>query len=95
LKNAVNVVEGDGECIIENFAPALNDADFAVKVTGTHKASGQVSLPEADLGGSAGRGLKGQRNWGIVEDLANALGAATACSKPVSDLDWETSPRST
>ncbi len=87
-KNAVNVVEGDGSASIENFAPALNDADFAVKVTGTHKASGQVSLPEADLVVSAGRGLKGPENWGIVEDLANALGAATACSKPVSDLDW-------
>jgi electron transfer flavoprotein alpha subunit len=45
-------------------------------------------LPEADIVVSGGRGLKGPENWGIIEDLAKALGAATACSKPVSDLDW-------
>ncbi|WP_026997767.1 electron transfer flavoprotein subunit alpha/FixB family protein [Flectobacillus major] len=87
-KNAVSPVETDASATVEVFSPSLNDADFSVKVTGTHKASGAVSLPEADLVVSAGRGLKGPENWGIVEDLANALGAATACSKPVSDLDW-------
>jgi electron transfer flavoprotein alpha subunit len=45
-------------------------------------------LPEADLVVSAGRGLKGPENWGMVDDLAKTLGAATACSKPVSDMDW-------
>jgi electron transfer flavoprotein alpha subunit len=59
-----------------------------LRVTNTEKATGDVLLPEADLVVSAGRGLKGPENWGIVEDLAKALGAATACSKPVSDLDW-------
>jgi electron transfer flavoprotein alpha subunit len=87
-KNAVTPIETAAIASVEVFTPALNEADFAVKVTGTHKASGSVSLPEADLVVSAGRGLKGPENWGIVEDLANALGAATACSKPVSDLDW-------
>jgi electron transfer flavoprotein alpha subunit len=87
-KNAVSVVESSNSANVEVFSPSLKDSDFAVKVTGTHKASSSISLPEADLVVSAGRGLKGPENWGIVEDLANALGAATACSKPVSDLDW-------
>jgi electron transfer flavoprotein alpha subunit len=87
-KNAVSVVETGNSAKVEAFTPSLKDSDFSVKVTGTHKASSSVSLPEADLVVSAGRGLKGPENWGIVEDLANALGAATACSKPVSDLDW-------
>jgi electron transfer flavoprotein alpha subunit len=85
-KNAVSVVESTNLAPIEVFTPTLKDSDFAVKVTGTHKATGAISLPEADLVVSAGRGLKGPENWGIVEDLANALGAAS--SKPVSDLDW-------
>jgi electron transfer flavoprotein alpha subunit len=87
-KNAVSVVESGDSATVEAFTPTLNDADFAVKVTGTHKESGTILLPEADLVVSAGRGLKGPENWGIVEELASALGAATACSKPVSDLDW-------
>ena len=87
-KNAISVVESGNLATVEVFTPTLKESDFAVKVTGTHKASGAISLPEADLVVSAGRGLKGPENWGIVEDLANALGAATACSKPVSDLDW-------
>jgi electron transfer flavoprotein alpha subunit len=52
------------------------------------RASNKVSLPEAEIVVSAGRGLKGPENWSIIEDLANALGAATACSKPVSDAGW-------
>ena len=51
-------------------------------------AKGNVSISDADIVVSAGRGLKGPENWGIIEDLANTLGAATACSKPVSDLGW-------
>lgn len=87
-KNAVAVVESSDLATVETFSSSLNDADFGVKLVATHKASSTISLPEADLVVSAGRGLKGPENWGIVEDLANALGAATACSKPVSDLDW-------
>ena len=59
-----------------------------VKVTNTTKASGEVPLTEAEIVVSAGRGLKGPENWGMVEDLAHALGAATACSRPVADSDW-------
>jgi electron transfer flavoprotein alpha subunit len=57
-------------------------------VIDTKKPEGSIPLPEADLVVSAGRGLKGPENWGIVEDLANVLGAATACSRPVADIGW-------
>lgn len=87
-KNAVIPVETAETATVESFPANLSDSDFSVKLLETHKASAGISLPEADLVVSAGRGLKGPENWGIVEDLANALGAATACSKPVSDLDW-------
>ena len=59
-----------------------------IKVTATEKASGSVPLAEAELVVSGGRGLKGPENWGLVEDLAKALGAATACSRPVADAHW-------
>ena len=58
------------------------------KITGSEKATGDILLEDADIVVSGGRGLKGPENWGIVEDLARALGAATGCSKPVSDLGW-------
>jgi len=87
-KNTIETQETDATASVEAFSPALNDGDFGLKVTNTEKATGDVLLPEADLVVSAGRGLKGPENWGIVEDLAKALHAATACSKPVSDLDW-------
>ncbi len=87
-KNAIDLVEGDGNAQIEQFEVALNDADFAAKITSTDKITGEILLPDADIVVSGGRGLKGPENWGIIEDLAQALGAATACSKPVSDMDW-------
>ena len=87
-KNTIETEETHATATVEAFSPALDEIDFGVKVTNTEKATGDVLLPEADLVVSAGRGLKGPENWGIVEDLAKALHAATACSKPVSDLDW-------
>lgn len=87
-KNTVSPVESEATAPVETFNPSLSDADFVISVKSTEKASGDVLLPEADLVISAGRGLKGPENWGIVEELANTLHAATACSKPVSDLDW-------
>ena len=51
-------------------------------------AKDQITIADADVVVSAGRGLKGPENWGIIEELADTLGAATACSKPVSDLGW-------
>lgn len=87
-KNTIPVQETAATATVEAFTPALNDSDFVISVKSTEKATGDVLLPEADLVVSAGRGMKGPENWAIVEDLAHALHAATACSKPVSDLDW-------
>lgn len=87
-KNTIETKETDATASVASFSPVLNEGDFGLKVTNTEKATGDVLLPEADLVVSAGRGMKGPENWGIVEDLAKALHAATACSKPVSDLDW-------
>jgi electron transfer flavoprotein alpha subunit len=59
-----------------------------IKVKEVKRESNELSLPEADLVVSAGRGMKGPENWGMIEDLAKQLGAATACSRPVSDIGW-------
>ncbi len=59
-----------------------------VKVKSVERAEGTVPLPEAELVVSAGRGMKGPENWGIVEELASVIGATTACSRPVADADW-------
>jgi electron transfer flavoprotein alpha subunit len=61
---------------------------IGVKVESVEKVSGKVSIADAEIVVSAGRGLKSAENWGMIEDLASVLGAATACSKPVSDLGW-------
>lgn len=66
----------------------ITPADARVKVTAVNKVSGEVPLTEADIVVSAGRGLKGPENWGIVEDLAHVLHAALACSRPVADSHW-------
>ena len=62
--------------------------EAGIKLGELKSEGGALSLPEAELVVSAGRGLKGPENWGIVEDLATSLGAATACSRPVSDVGW-------
>ena len=87
-KNSFGIIESTGAGIIENFSPALDDADFNVNSSSVEKASGKITIADADVVVSAGRGLKGPENWGMIEELADVLGAATACSKPVSDLGW-------
>lgn len=87
-KNIVEIKEEGSDASVEEFTPEFSDTDSKVKVTGRDQATGQVLLPEADIVVSGGRGLKGPENWGIIEDLASTLGAATGCSKPVSDMDW-------
>ena len=57
-------------------------------VTSIEKSENKISISDADIVVSGGRGLKGPENWHLVEDLADVLGGATACSKPVSDLGW-------
>jgi electron transfer flavoprotein alpha subunit len=87
-KNSYGVFESTSAATEEDFVPSFNDADFNVKVESVEKSTGKVTIADADVVVSGGRGLKGPENWGILEDLAGVLGAATACSKPVSDLGW-------
>ncbi|SEP98856.1 electron transfer flavoprotein subunit alpha/FixB family protein [Flavobacterium urocaniciphilum] len=87
-KNSFGLIENATSLTEEDFAPALSDADFGVKVTNSEKTTGKVTIADAEIVVSAGRGMKGPENWGMIEELASILGAATACSKPVSDIGW-------
>jgi electron transfer flavoprotein alpha subunit len=87
-KNAAEAKEVGGTAQVVAYAISLNDSDFNTKITGTEKATGDILLPEAEIVVSGGRGLKGPEHWGILEELAKALHAATGCSKPVSDMHW-------
>jgi electron transfer flavoprotein alpha subunit len=87
-KNAVAPQKVEGTATVVTYKAPVTDADFAVKRLNVTKAEGDILLPEADRVVSGGRGLKGPENWGMIEELAKTLGAATACSKPVSDMDW-------
>jgi len=87
-KNAAELKEVGGTAQVVPFAVSLSDADFNAKITSTEKATGEVLLPEANIVVSGGRGMKGPEHWGILEELAKTLHAATGCSKPVSDMGW-------
>ncbi|MCE7056170.1 electron transfer flavoprotein subunit alpha/FixB family protein [Algoriphagus sp. AGSA1] len=87
-KNAIDLKQNGADAQIESFDVSISDGDFASKITSTERATGDVLLPEADIVVSGGRGLKGPENWGMLEEMASILGAATGCSKPVSDLGW-------
>jgi electron transfer flavoprotein alpha subunit len=86
--NSFGLRENQGDATAEEFTPTLSEADFSVKVINVDKAKDKVTIADADIVVSGGRGLKGPENWGMVEDLADTLGAALACSKPVSDMGW-------
>jgi electron transfer flavoprotein alpha subunit len=87
-KNAAEIKEVGSNVTPTAFTPQLSDADFAAKITSTEKATGEILLPEANIVVSGGRGMKGPEHWGPIEELAKLLGAATGCSKPVSDIGW-------
>lgn len=87
-KNSYGIFETASTLTEEDFDPAIGENDFGVKVESVEKVSGKVSIADAEIVVSAGRGLKAPENWGMIEELATVLGAATACSKPVSDLGW-------
>jgi electron transfer flavoprotein alpha subunit len=87
-KNTVDLKTDGNAAPIEIFEANVSDSLFGAKITATDKATGEVLLPEADIVVSGGRGMKGPENWGLIEDLAHELGAATGCSKPVSDIGW-------
>ncbi len=84
--NAYKTVIAEGLAEVVPLAIAVEPG--RVKVTAVHKVSGEVSLSEAEIVVSGGRGLKGPENWGMVEELARLLHAATACSRPVADIGW-------
>jgi electron transfer flavoprotein alpha subunit len=85
-KNSFGIVETSAAATAEDFTPSVS-LD-GIKVENVEKVTGKVTIADAEIVVSAGRGLKGPENWGMIEELAEVLGAATACSKPVSDLDW-------
>lgn len=85
-KNSYGAHENPVSGATESFDAVL--PELGVKSESINKASGTVTIADADIVVSAGRGLKGPENWGMIEELSSVLGAATACSKPVSDLGW-------
>jgi electron transfer flavoprotein alpha subunit len=86
LPNSIQPEANSVSCAVEAFDSQAGASAITVKAT--KKPEGAIPLPEAERVVSAGRGLKGPENWGVVEDLATALGAATACSRPVADIGW-------
>lgn len=86
--NAFGTKESNTEVTIEAYTPEVKQTDLSTVIKDIVRATNKVSLPDAERVVSAGRGLKGPENWGMIEELADLLGAATACSKPVSDADW-------
>ena len=96
LKNEVNIIglSNNSYGVTENqktteiIEKDLISSESTLKVVKVEKSAGEVTIADADIVVSGGRGLKGPENWHLIEDLANTLGAATACSKPVSDMGW-------
>jgi len=87
-KNSFGLVENPTGFNIEKFTPELSDDLFKIKVKSVESSDNKIILADADIVVSAGRGMKAADNWKPVEELATALGAATACSRPVSDDGW-------
>jgi electron transfer flavoprotein alpha subunit len=88
LQNAFGVVEAPVAAVIEPLVAEFNSADIKTEVKEVSKVTGKILLTDAEIVVSGGRGMKGPENWGPIEELAQLLGAATACSRPVSDEGW-------
>lgn len=86
--NTFTISEAGSDAAVEALSADVSGNAYRVTATSIDKVQGKIPLTEAELVVSGGRGMKGPENWGLIEDLANTLGAATACSKPVSDMDW-------
>jgi electron transfer flavoprotein alpha subunit len=86
--NSIPAETAPTSCTVTPLNVSISDADFKVKSIKVEKVSGDIPLSEAELVVSAGRGLKGAENWGMIEDCAKILGAATACSRAVADVHW-------
>lgn len=85
VPNSIDIVTFNSEGKVENHDLSVQSQISVLQVS---KEQGKIPLTEAEIVVSGGRGLKGPENWGMVEELAGLLNAATACSKPVSDMDW-------
>ncbi|MBI2722671.1 MAG: electron transfer flavoprotein subunit alpha/FixB family protein [Bacteroidetes bacterium] len=90
LPNSFPVKSGENKATVSEFAPDLSSVKsrITIKETKSNQVGGMIPLPEAETVVSAGRGMKGPENWAMVEELAKALGATTACSRPVADMHW-------
>ena len=86
--NSFGLVENPVSGSVEDYSPEVGEVDFNTKSESVERVTGKITIADADIVVSGGRGLKGPENWALVEDLADVLGAATACSKPVSDMGW-------
>ena len=84
--NSFGMVENFNDSTVESFSPEKVESNQ--EIINIEKETGSVTIADAEIVVSAGRGLKGPENWGMIETLADTLGAATACSKPVSDMGW-------
>lgn len=87
-QNSFELIENNTNLSIEYYSPNLDDGLFSTIVKDVEKQTGKVILTDADIVVSGGRGMKSPDNWGPIEELAEILGAATACSRPVSDEGW-------
>lgn len=85
-RNAIGLEESAGTASME--ALDVSGINASTELIETNRVEGTVPLPEAELVVSAGRGMKGPENWGIIDELANLIGATTACSRPVADTGW-------
>ncbi len=86
LQNAFEVVETENKAVIESFVPEIKRSETVVK--DVQKQIGKILLTDAEIVVSGGRGMKSPDNWRVIEELAEVLGAGTACSRPVSDEGW-------
>ena len=84
--NSFGLIENSISIDEEIFEVSISNSNLSVE--SSEKVSGKISIADADIVVSAGRGMKGPENWNLIEDLADTLGAATACSKQVSDMGW-------
>jgi electron transfer flavoprotein alpha subunit len=84
--NAFGIIET--QSTPEQTSMTTDEASSSMVVSSVEKVTGTITIADADIVVSGGRGLKGPENWHLVEELASILGAATACSKPVSDMGW-------
>ncbi|MCK4700153.1 MAG: electron transfer flavoprotein subunit alpha/FixB family protein, partial [Bacteroidales bacterium] len=82
------LISSDNKATIEEYSTDIQESDIKTKVTSTDKQTGKLLLTDAEIVVSGGRGMKSPDNWGPIEELAELLGAATACSRPVSDEGW-------